>query len=60
MYPLIYSGGLCTVMGDRIMKQKWDHPLFLVGCCLNSLFPEFEFVRDEHLRQEYRAKAVEF
>ena len=47
-------------MGDRVMKQRWDHPLLLVGCYLNLWFRELEFIRDEHLRPEYRSKAEEF
>ncbi len=60
MYPSIYSREICTVMGDRMMKQRWEYPLLLVGCYLNPWFREIEFVRDENLRPKYRSKAEEF
>ena len=56
----MYSRKLCRVLRLRIREIDWDHPLLLVGCYLNSLFPEMESIDNDMRRTECRSAAEEF
>ena len=58
--PSIYSRELCCAIRDKLHQMAWDHPLLLVGCYLNPLFREMEFIHNPTMRVEYRSKAEDF
>ena len=58
--PSIYSRELCRVLYQHLTSKTIDHPLLLIGCYLNPLFREMEFISNERLRIDYRSKAEGF
>ena len=56
----IYARELCRVLYQHLTSKPMDYHLYLTGCCLNPLFREMGFIRDERLRMDYRSKAEEF
>ena len=59
-FPSIYSRELCSDMLIKLLEKQWEHPLLLVGCYLNPMFREMEFVEDRARRLDYWSKAEEF
>ena len=59
-YPSVYSRELCEVAQQKLMQKSWYHLLLLVGCYLNPLFQEMEFIEETVHRAELRSKAEEF
>ena len=53
----IYSRELCGVIRMRMLEYWWNHPLLLVGCYLNPLFREIEFMTGNVKRTEFHSKA---
>ena len=59
-YPLIYSRELCKFIRFKLLQRSWDHHLFLVGCYLNPIFREMDFISDPIRRLNLRLKAEDF
>ena len=58
--PSIYSRKLCWNLRSYLVEEKWTHPLLLVGCYLNPLFREIEFIPEVIEKQEHRPKDKDF
>ncbi len=59
-HPSIYSREVCRLLHEKLQQNSWDHPLPLLGCILNPVFREIEFIQDTVRRMDYRSKAEEF
>ena len=59
-YHSAYSRALTRVIHERMLNHVWYHPLLLVGCFLNPLFRDFEFIPDNTYHTDYRSKAMDF
>ena len=58
--PSTYSPESCRILRIKLLRKQWDHPLLLVGCYLNLVFREMEFIEDRVKRSDHRSKAEEF
>ncbi len=59
-HPSIYSRELSNALREKLLENSWDHPLLIVGCYLNPMFREMEFISDSRTRTDCRSKAEVF
>ena len=60
-HPSVYSREMCRVLLEELLRNSWDHPLLLLlGCYLNPIFREMEFIEESVKCKKCREKAEEF
>ena len=50
-HPSVYSREMCRALREELLRNSRDHPLLLLGCYLNSIFREMEFIEDSVKRK---------
>ena len=51
--PFVYSRKLSELVTNHLKCQLYHQPLLLIGCHMNPIFRELQFIKDVTLRAEY-------